>query len=101
MPPGRSFRVRELEQPQQVARRQVLHELRGEDAAQGAVLQALEVRESVGLLHVEPLAARERDHVGVGVDAAGVDAGGAQKLEELAAPAPRSSTGARSRKSST
>ena len=58
--------------------------------------------EQVGLLDVEPLAARVRDHVGVGVDPARLDPGVAEQREQLAAAAADVEHRARaSRKSST
>ena len=47
----------------------------------------LERVEQVGLLDVEPFSARERDHVGVRVDSASLDAGVAEEREQLTAAA--------------
>ena len=82
---GPELERRELEQAEERRRRQVLDDLAGEDPAEAPVRQRLEVGERVGLLDLEPFAARVGDHVGVGVDAARLDAGLAQQPEELAA----------------
>ena len=79
--------MRELEEAQEHGRRQVLDDLRGEDAAERAVLERLEMRDQIRLLDVEPLAARVGDHVAVGVHSARLDSGLAQQREELAAAA--------------
>ena len=84
---GAELQSGQLEQPQQRRRRQVLDDLPGEDPAERAVVERLEVRERVRLLDVEALAARVGDHVGVGVDTARLDAGVAEEPEQLAAPA--------------
>ena len=56
-PPGRSFGGGELEEADERRRRQVLDDLRGEDPAERAVVERLEVVERVCLLDVEALAA--------------------------------------------
>ena len=51
----------------------MLDDLAHEDAAERSVWQALEVLDEISLLDVEALAARIRNHVGIGVDAARLD----------------------------
>ena len=67
--------------------RQVLHDLAHEDAAEGTVLEAVQVFDKVSLLDVEAFAAGVRDHVRVGVDAPRLDARLAQQHQQLAATA--------------
>src|SRR5205807_3700388 len=84
---GLELRGRELEQAYERGRRQMLHDLAREDAAQRAVLRALEVCEQVGLLHRKTLSAGESDHVRVGVHPTGIDPGLTEQSDELAAAA--------------
>ncbi len=81
------LRARELEQADERRRRKVLDDLTREDAAERLLRETVEVLEEVGLLDVEPFAARERDHVRVGVDPARLDAGVAKQRKQLASPA--------------
>ena len=55
--------------------------------AERAVFESLEVRQGIRLLDVEPLPSGVGDHVRVGIDPAGFDAGFAQQRQELAAAA--------------
>src|SRR5207302_6509153 len=84
---GAELRRRELEQADERGRRQMLHDLAREDAAQRAVLRALEVGEQVGLLDRKTLSAGESDHVRVGVHTTGLDPGLTKQPDELAAAA--------------
>ena len=84
---GPELHCRELEQPEERRRREMLDDLRREDTAERAVLKGLEVGNGIRLLDVEPLTGGVRDHVRVGVDPPGLDTGLAQQREELAAPA--------------
>src|SRR5690349_17675358 len=65
----------------------MLEELRGEDTAERSVVERLEGGDRIRLLDVEALSACVRDHVGVGVDSARVDARLPKQGEELSAPA--------------
>src|SRR3954462_4885421 len=67
----------------------MLDELRREDPAERAVLEAFEIRDSVRVLDVEPLTAGVGDHVRVEIDASRLDAALSEQLEKLAAAAPK------------
>ena len=75
------------EEPRQIGRRQMFHDLRGHQAAQRSVGKRLEVRQGISLDDVQAALAGGGDHFLVGVDAAGRDAGGLQEREKLPAPA--------------
>jgi len=77
----------ELEQADQRRRRQVLDDLGCEDSTEGAVLEAFEIGDRIGLFDVNAFAAREGSHVSIRVDAAGFDPGLTQEDEELTATA--------------
>ena len=64
----------------------MLDDLAHEDRAERTVGCGFEVRDQVGLLDVESVATRVRDHVGVGIDAACLHPGFAQEPQQLATP---------------
>ena len=81
----------------------MLDDLGHEDPAQRALRLRLQVRERVGLLDLEPFAARVGDHVGVGVDAASLDPGLAEqrrgtRRDRSRRPAPAPRRGSRRRR---
>ena len=78
---------RELEEPQQVARLQVLDDLRGEDAAERGVGQRRRVADGVRFGDVEAARAADLRHLVIQIDAARADAARGEQIEELAAAA--------------
>src|SRR5439155_5166329 len=86
-PAGPERANRKLEQPEQRRGRQDLDELGGEDPAERALLDSLQVGERIRLLDLEALAAGVGDHVRVCIDAARLDSRVAEQAEELAAAA--------------
>ena len=75
----------ELQQPHQRRRGHVLDELRREDPAERAVIEAMEILDCVRVLDLEPFAARVGDHIGVEVDASRLDPRLTEQREELTA----------------
>src|SRR6266542_2832885 len=65
---------------------EVLADLRSENSTQRVVGQSLEIREGVGLDHIQPLLAAEEDHVEIEIHPAGLDSGLSQDLEDVLLP---------------
>ena len=98
---GTELRRGELEQPDERRRRQVLDDLRGEDAAERAVLESLEIGKGIGLLDVEAFAlAYATMSASASIPRASTPASRSSDRNSPR-PQPMSSTGAASRKSST